>query len=385
MASSAIKTEEEKKEYFDTPEDVDKMVTELAELIKASKHFIVFTGAGISTSTGIPDFRSGYNTVLKTGPGAWEKAAQKAKVAKPTTKVDMSKAIPSPTHMAFVKLMSEGYLKFLISQNVDGLHRRSGINPAQLAEVHGNTNVEKCTKCGMEYLRDFRVREAQNVHDHKTSRFCDNPKCKGQLIDSIINFGDNLPKRELEEGFAHGKKADVCLAMGSSLRVTPAANMPEETADNGGKLFIVNLQKTPLDSKAYKSIHAMCDDVIILLMKKLGLEIPKFKLTRRINIADIGSGKLLVKGVDSNGSHYSLFKSVGIEFDCKAPPIMFTKEPYGFALPKDAKLLKIKLEFQKHYSEPNLTIEVPLAGLKSVTYVMMYDFEKKAWDTPISI
>jgi hypothetical protein len=92
-----------------------------------------------------------------------------------------------------------------------------------------------------------------------------------------------------------------------------------------------------------------------------------------------------VKGVDSNGSHYSLFKSVGIEFDCKTPPIMFTKEPYAFATPKDAKLLKIKLEFQKHYSEPNLTIEVPLAGLKSLTYVMMYDFEKKAWDTPISI
>ena len=73
MASTAHKTEEEKKEYFDTPEELEKKITILAKIIKESNHFIAFTGAGISTSTGIPDFRSGANTVLETGPGAWEK------------------------------------------------------------------------------------------------------------------------------------------------------------------------------------------------------------------------------------------------------------------------------------------------------------------------
>ena len=195
--------------------------------------------AGISTSAGIPDFRSGIHTVLPTGPGAWEKLATKQGSSKKHIRTAMASAIPTYTHMAFVKLMNEGYLKFMISQNVDGMHRKSGIPTERLAEVHGNTNVEKCNKCKKEYMRDYRVRTAQSVHDHKTGRKCTVPGCKGDLLDSIINFGENLPERELKEGFAESEKADLCLAMGSSLRVTPAADMPATTADKGGKLVIV--------------------------------------------------------------------------------------------------------------------------------------------------
>lgn len=110
---TAHKTDEEKKEYFDSPDVLNQKVELLAQMIRSSKHFVAFTGAGISTSTGIPDFRSGVNTVLKTGPGAWEKMAQK--VGTKTTKVAMLKAIPSPTHMALVELQKKNYLKFLIS------------------------------------------------------------------------------------------------------------------------------------------------------------------------------------------------------------------------------------------------------------------------------
>jgi len=85
------------------------------------------------------------------------------------------------------------------------------------------------------------VRDTQSPHDHKTTRKCDDPSCKGQLYDTIINFGDRLSERELNEGYANSRMADVCLTMGSSLRVYPAAYMPRETAKNGGKLFIVNL------------------------------------------------------------------------------------------------------------------------------------------------
>ena len=92
--------------------------------------------------------------------------------------------------MAFVSLMEAGYLKFMISQNVDGLHRKSGITPDMISELHGNTNLELCTTCGREYLRDFRVRNAEKVHDHKTGRKCDDPLCKGDLIDTIINFNE---------------------------------------------------------------------------------------------------------------------------------------------------------------------------------------------------
>lgn len=72
-----------------------------------------------------------------------------------------------------------------------------------MAELHGNTNLEKCKKCGKEYLRDFRVRNAQKVHDHGTGRKCEDPKCKGPLHDSIINFGENLPEQDLDNGFNH--------------------------------------------------------------------------------------------------------------------------------------------------------------------------------------
>ena len=136
---------------------------------------VAFTGAGISTACGIPDYRSGYNTVLETGPGCWETAANKQKYAaaqkkgntqvkmpanKATLKTSIQKAYPSKTHMGLVELMEKQHLKYLISQNVDGLHRKSGIAPENLGELHGNTNLEVCTKCGREHMRDTRVRNA---------------------------------------------------------------------------------------------------------------------------------------------------------------------------------------------------------------------------------
>ena len=134
--------------------------------------------------------------------------------------------MPTATHMAFVELMERGFLKFMISQNVDGLHRKSGIPPEKITELHGNTNVEICSKCQREYLRDFRVRNAQTVHEHKTGRKCEDILCNGDLIDTIINFNENLRENDLDLGFGHSNIADLCLAMGSSLRVNPAASMP---------------------------------------------------------------------------------------------------------------------------------------------------------------
>lgn len=143
--------------------------------------------------------------------------------------------------MAMVKLMELGYLKHIISQNVDGLHRKSGIPEGQISEVHGNTNQEICMKCKKDYMRDFRTRNAQKVKEHKTGRKCDNTSCNGDLMDTIINFGENLNEKIMDDGWNHGNSSDLMLCLGSSLRVTPACNMAEATADNGGKLVIVNL------------------------------------------------------------------------------------------------------------------------------------------------
>ena len=222
------------KEYFDHDEVLDAKATKLVEMIKAAKHFVVFTGAGISTSVGIPDFRSGPKTVLKTGAGLWQRRSSSTKGAK----MVMNRAVPSLTHMALLKLIDEGILKFLVSQNIDGLHRKSGITYEKIAELHGNRNLEKCGKCGKNYMRDYRTRTALEVHDHKTGRKCDNPKCGGDLYDTIVNFEENLPERDINLGFEHCGKADLCLALGSSLVVTTAADMPAQSAKNG-KLVIV--------------------------------------------------------------------------------------------------------------------------------------------------
>lgn len=101
------------------------------------------------------------------------------------------------------------------------------------------------------------------MHDHKTGRKC---VCGGDLYDSIINFGENLPEWELDAGFENSYKADLCLAMGSSLTVTPAADMPAEVGKRKKNLVIVNLQKTPLDKYAKLKIHAFCDKVMEKLM-----------------------------------------------------------------------------------------------------------------------
>lgn len=150
MADTAIKTSEEKKEFFDSPEVLDEKIETLAGWILESEHFISFTGAGISTACGIPDFRSGMDTVLPTGPGCWELAANRKKKVpvkeRKVIKMAMQKAYPSKTHMAFVEMVSTGLMKYVVSQNIDGLHRKSGIPPEKIAELHGNTNLEKCKK-----------------------------------------------------------------------------------------------------------------------------------------------------------------------------------------------------------------------------------------------
>jgi NAD-dependent SIR2 family protein deacetylase len=386
MADTALKTEEEKKEFFDTPEELDAKVSQLAAWIQESSHFTAFTGAGISTSAGIPDYRSGFNTVLPTGPGCWEKKAQGKASNKPKIRTEMSKAIPTPTHMALVRLMEEGLLKYLISQNVDGLHRRSGIDPGKLAEVHGNTNLEKCLKCKKEYMRDFRVRTAQKVHDHETGRLCEDDKCRGKLIDSIINFGENLDEVILENGFAHSEQADLCLAMGSSLTVTPAANMPKTTSKRGGKLVIVNLQKTPLDKFAALKIHAFCDTVIQMLMEKLHLDIPPFKLNRRLRVTKKTESKngsqqdfLEFLGIDVDGCPYSLFTSVvvskgNVKKELKKSPLKYQENLISGQY-------KVTLNFQGHYGEPPVNFDLNTNDLQMAVYHMVFDPLRKRWES----
>ena len=211
--------------------------------------------------------------------------------------------------MALVELASRDILKHCISQNIDGLHRKSGIHPSKLSELHGNTNLEICMKCGREHMRDYRVRTAQRCHDHKTGRKCDTPGCGGDLKDTIINFGESLNPHILGTAEAVSEQSDLMVCMGSSMRVSPACDLPLNLYQRGQKFVVINLQKTPVNDYAALVIHERVDKVMQLLMEKLEMPIPEFRRSYRLNLT-LDDKSLHATGVDSNGACYTIFKSL---------------------------------------------------------------------------
>ncbi|BBN67377.1 sirtuin 1 [Prunus dulcis] len=247
-------------EHFDPSPVLQEKIERLAMLVQKSKHLVVFTGAGISTSCGIPDFR---------GPkGIW--TLQREGKALPEASLPFHRAMPSMTHMALVELERAGILKFVISQNVDGLHLRSGIPREKLAELHGNSFLENLPFL---YLRDF---EVETIGLKETSRRCSDKKCGARLKDTVLDWEDALPSKEMNLAEKHCRIADVVLCLGTSLQITPACNLPLKSLRGGGKIVIVNLQKTPKDKKANLLIHGLVDKVISGVMDFLNLQIPPF-------------------------------------------------------------------------------------------------------------
>eukprot|EP00928_Gymnodinium_smaydae_P041587 TRINITY_DN28122_c0_g1_i2.p1 TRINITY_DN28122_c0_g1~~TRINITY_DN28122_c0_g1_i2.p1 ORF type:complete len:344 (+),score=19.33 TRINITY_DN28122_c0_g1_i2:56-1087(+) len=249
-------------EYFDEPAELESKIARLAEMICSAKYCIAFTGAGISTGAGIADFRSGLNTVLPTGPGMWERPKSDSP---PQGNIleQCARAAPGRTHGVLFRLWKAGILKHIISQNVDGLHRKSGIATSALSELHGNIFVERCTKCNMEYERDYNV----ICPGGYTGRICEKETCKGRLRHSGVGFGDDLPERIVKQAWRECEKADLCLALGSSITVTPASDMPAWVAQRhrhstSKGLVIVNLQATPCDGQAALRVNGMVDDIM---------------------------------------------------------------------------------------------------------------------------
>ncbi|KAJ4300713.1 hypothetical protein N0V90_002801 [Kalmusia sp. IMI 367209] len=336
-------------EHFDSPSKIDQIATRLASLIQNSNHFIVFTGAGVSTSAGIPDFR---------GPeGAWTKRAQGKELEfKASATLE---AVPTPTHMALVALQEQGLLK------------------------------EYCKDCGKEYIRDFRAVSTyeKSYSDHRTGRKCSVPTCNGFLHDTIINFGEDLPEQAFSLAADHAKKADLCLVLGSSCRVTPANSIPEAVGRaKKARLAICNLQSTPLERIADKTLraHARTDDLMTRIMGKLGIEIPRFILRRRL-VIEMQSQRsdrhqIKVFGVDVDGTPVSFIQSVKLEGSRRA----LKTEPFVLSLREELDVgaaVKLELEFMGHYGEPNLVIEHEYAGEGSGAklYLLEYDPLTKEW------
>ncbi|NP_001180214.1 NAD-dependent protein deacylase sirtuin-6 isoform 2 [Homo sapiens] len=226
-------------EIFDPPEELERKVWELARLVWQSSSVVFHTGAGISTASGIPDFR---------GPhGVW---TMEERGLAPKFDTTFESARPTQTHMALVQLERVGLLRFLVSQNVDGLHVRSGFPRDKLAELHGNMFVEECAKCKTQYVRDTVV---GTMGLKATGRLCTVAKARGLRA---------------------CRNADLSITLGTSLQIRPSGNLPLATKRRGGRLVIVNLQPTKHDRHADLRIHGYVDEVMTRLMKHLGLEIP---------------------------------------------------------------------------------------------------------------
>jgi len=223
--------------------DLQQRIDTLAQWMLATKYLVVFTGAGVSTESGLRDFR---------GPdGLWTRRDKGLS----TPHQDFTGAEPNAGHMAIYELQELGKLAFLISQNVDNLHLKSGIRPELLAELHGNLTRVRCTDC------EFKMDRVEGEMK------C--PLCGGKLVSTVVNFGQSLPVRDLAESYEHSQKCDLLIVVGSSLVVTPAADMPRVALQAGAKLVIINQGETPYDSHARLRFAEGIGQVLPAVVEKL--------------------------------------------------------------------------------------------------------------------
>jgi len=256
-------------ESFDSEELVAEKCQELADLIKKSGHVVLHTGAGISTSAGIPDFR---------GPkGVW---TLEEKGEKPDFNVSFDEATPTKTHMAIIALIESGYVQYVISQNIDGLHLKSGLNRKYLSELHGNIYIEQCKKCRRQFVRSSAVETVgQKSLDRpcKSSMDSKGRSCRsGILYDNVLDWEHDLPENDLEMGLMHSTIADLNIALGTTLQIVPSGDLPLKNLKRGGKFVICNLQPTKHDKKANLIISSYVDVVLSKVCKLLGVEIPDY-------------------------------------------------------------------------------------------------------------
>jgi NAD-dependent deacetylase len=225
-------------------EDFERRIETLVLWMAEAQRLVVFTGAGISTDSGLPDFR---------GPdGVWTR--QEKGLPPKDPKLDWTKTSPNEAHHAIVDLQKMGKLEFLISQNVDNLHRSSGIRSEILAELHGNLARVRCVDCEETYPKADALERCP---------------CGGNLKSSVVGFGDSLPTQDLVDSFEHARSCDLLIVIGSSLVVTPAATVPAVAVESGARLVIINRGETPLDGAAQLRFDEAIAEVFPPAVRKL--------------------------------------------------------------------------------------------------------------------
>ena len=231
----------------------EKKVDRIAEWITTHSKTVIFTGAGVSTESGIPDFRSAGGIWERFDPNEFlfDKFLSSEQTRKRYWELHTEiyhtilKAEPNTAHLACVELDRLGKLDCVITQNIDNLHQEAGLPPHKVIELHGNALRVTCLNCGKEYSRKI-IQDRVEGGDRAPQ--CDD--CQGILKPATIAFGQPMPFNETRDAEIRSRNAEVFLAVGSSLVVHPAAYMPLFAKQGGAKVVIINLSDTPYDNQA---------------------------------------------------------------------------------------------------------------------------------------
>jgi NAD-dependent deacetylase len=247
-----------KRETLPQEGSMEELLEKVAQWIIASKRIVVFTGAGLSTESGIPDFRSPGGVWDRYNPEDFNfqnflaHEASREKYWQMATEMygPIKKANPNLAHLAIAEMERLDKLDCVITQNIDGLHLKAGNSEEKVLELHGTAMFVSCLSCKKRYNRD-EVQE--RVKKGEKAPRCDD--CGGPLKPATISFGQSMPEQETQEAYHRSSLCDLFVVIGSSLVVQPAASMPLVAKRNGARLVIINRDETPYDDMADAVIH----------------------------------------------------------------------------------------------------------------------------------
>lgn len=252
----------------------DDGIAEAARALEEADEVVVFTGAGVSTGSGIPDFRSpggiwdtyepsdfSWGAFQEDPAGYWELRGRLME------ELDLESVEPNPAHRAIAALEDQGKLRTVITQNIDGLHREAGHRPENVLRVHGSAREVRCLDCDGRFPYD--VAEDDLAADDLPPS-C--PDCGGVLKPGTVLFGEQLPQDTFRRARKHARTCDLLVVVGSSLTVRPAADLPRLAHQAGAALVIVNRDPTPLDGMADHVLQGEAGSLLPELLEAAGLE-----------------------------------------------------------------------------------------------------------------
>ena len=247
-------------------------IKQVAQWILASSHLVVFTGAGISTESGIPDFRSPGGVWDRFDPDEFtyqkflfdDEARRKSWELSQQSWPVIHEAKPNKAHLAIAELEQLGKLSVVITQNIDDLHQKSGVPEEKIIELHGTTKYVYCIECGKRYAREV-IQEWLEAGDKSPE--CED--CSGILKSATVAFGEPMPVEEVEMAEKHAQECDLFIVVGSSLVVYPAAQLPLTAKRHGGRLVIINMSSTPHDAYADMVITGKAGNILPQLVAEV--------------------------------------------------------------------------------------------------------------------